>query len=999
MGFFFTLLLYVGFTLLGALLRPHAPRPGRPDHPEFKLPTIDPSRPIPIVWGDVYLKDPAVLWWGNFKGIQFQGTQLFGGADLDYDVYYVAVHVGLCHGPVDSAVDISWDDKPVTARTTQDNGSWSNIQTNRLAQTPLSYTGFGVPIFDPRTPKLIPRDYLITNGLNNPPKGTEQEWNDVYYFYRGTLDQPSDPVLPQAAYANAPVPNYFGLCHMVLWNVALGMSGTGTPFMQGLSVGVTRRPNQLGVTATHEQIGNDANPACMLYELLTDTRWGLGIPSASIDVTTFRAVGETLYTEGFGMSLVVSDQQAGRDIAAEILRHIDGVMFTDPATALLTLKLVRSDYVFADLPVYDDTVFHNLEISRPATSETRNHVRLRYQTPKGVEKIATETNLANVQKRGGLVVQDVSYPGITDPALAQRVAARDLKTFSYEFARISGDVDRRAWAIRPASVFRLTSAKYGITDMVCRVVRPSLGTLTDGQIHIEAVEDAFNVNWTGMPPPTNVGLFPVAFTKKATGTNAQLYVHKVGVAGIDAWAAGGTLSSVNGGTVATNQTMVDDGAGGFILVWQDLRAGGSNYDIYAQRYNAAGVPLWPSGGVVVCNQANSQSAPRACSDGAGGVIVAWRDTRGLVRPFVQRISASGAAQWTANGVLAGGTSGTSEGIDIIPDGFGGALVSWTNSTKAFAQRINAAGALLWAANGVQLITGGGDTTEGPAIISDGSGGLFAACHDTRADSGNIYAQHLNASGVPQWTAAGIAVCTAAFDQHLFGRKLIISDGAGGFIAGWEDGRNGGVHELFVQRMNASGVAQWASNGISLGSLATAIGNANLVSDGAGGAIATWVYSTGLYAQRVNAAGTKLWGGSPKLILGGATVVASPDSAPDGSGGVIVFWYAGLGTTDYTLYGQQISAAGVDLWAAGGKAIVATVQNHSTKDGSLSALVAATVAAAGTTTQASTSALQPFAGSSSAEAATIAVAGRDAAMVAAQAMVGSSPAMSAPVTFT
>ena len=45
-----------------------------------------------------------------------------------------------------------------------------------------------------------------------------------------------------------------------------------------------------------------------------------------------------------------------------------------------------------------------------------------------------------------------------------------------------------------------------------------------------------------------------------------------------------------------------------IVVWQDYRSG--NSDIFAQHLNSQGAPLWGNEGVVVCNAAAGQFAPR-----------------------------------------------------------------------------------------------------------------------------------------------------------------------------------------------------------------------------------------------------------------------------------------------------------------------------------------------------------------------------------------------------
>ena len=53
----------------------------------------------------------------------------------------------------------------------------------------------------------------------------------------------------------------------------------------------------------------------------------------------------------------------------------------------------------------------------------------------------------------------------------------------------------------------------------------------------------------------------------------------------------------------------------------------------------------------------------------------------------------------------------------------------------------------------------------PTIISDGSGGAIIAWMDSRSGAHcDIYAQRINASGVVQWTADGVAISTAAGAQ-------------------------------------------------------------------------------------------------------------------------------------------------------------------------------------------------------------------------------------------
>src|SRR2546426_42934 len=162
-----------------------------------------------------------------------------------------------------------------------------------------------------------------------------------------------------------------------------------------------------------------------------------------------------------------------------------------------------------------------------------------------------------------------------------------------------------------------------------------------------------------------------------------------------------------------------DEAGGAIIAWQ--RTG----DIYAKRVNFGGVPLWTTNGVPLCTAAGGQLDARIPSDGTGGAVAVWSDTRAASFDiYAQRVSPSGVVQWTTNGVA----------------------VSAASSNQ-----------------------------YNPRIGGDGTGGVFVAWEDTRGANADIYAQRLNPSGVPQWTLDGVAVCTATGNQSV---PEMTSDAAG-----------------------------------------------------------------------------------------------------------------------------------------------------------------------------------------------------------------------------
>jgi len=203
-------------------------------------------------------------------------------------------------------------------------------------------------------------------------------------------------------------------------------------------------------------------------------------------------------------------------------------------------------------------------------------------------------------------------------------------------------------------------------------------------------------------------------------------------------------------TAANNQyspTIVSDGAGGAIVTWQDARS--VNYDIYAQRVNAAGVPQWTADGVALSTAANTQQYPTIVSDGAGGAIVTWQDFRSGTNYdiYAQRVSAAGVPQWTANGVALSTAANSQDTPTIASDGAGGAIVTWQDYRSGtnydiYAQRVNAAGVPQCNVDGVKVCTAAGDQL-GPTIVAEGQGGAIVTWRDNRGTDGNIYAQNIN----------------------------------------------------------------------------------------------------------------------------------------------------------------------------------------------------------------------------------------------------------------
>lgn len=241
--------------------------------------------------------------------------------------------------------------------------------------------------------------------------------------------------------------------------------------------------------------GADMNPAHIIYQCLTDTSWGMGYPTSAIDNTSFTSAAYSLHAESFGLSLLWNQQEAIDAFMQIILDHIGGILYVQPSTGKFALRLIRSDYDRNTLPQYGPTTLISAEnYQRQAWGETVNEITVIYvdgATEK--EQSITVQDIANISVQGGTVAQTRNYHGIRNASLAQRVAMRDLQAGSTPLASIKLNATRAAWQVFPGDVFRLTWPEYDINDVVFRALTVNRGTLTDGQIIIDAVEDVFGL--------------------------------------------------------------------------------------------------------------------------------------------------------------------------------------------------------------------------------------------------------------------------------------------------------------------------------------------------------------------------------------------------------------------------------------------------------------------------------------------------------------------------
>jgi len=349
---------------------------------------------------------------------------------------------------------------------------------------------------------------------------------------------------------------------------------------------------------------------------------------------------------------------------------------------------------------------------------------------------------------------------------------------------------------------------------------------------------------------------------------------------------------------------------------------------------------WMSNGVPVCVAPSCFGhAPMVCSDGKLGVLIAWqRDRTGNDENiYVQRVLSSGAVApgWPAIGTAATTATRDQYLTDIAPDGQDGAFLVWWDwpNYDIYAQHVLGSGVIApgWPANGLPVCIAPGQQIA-PQLLADGGGGMYIVWGDERVSHAerDIYGLHVNGDGtrVSGWPENGLAICTAPAGQAY---PYLVSDGQGGFIAVWSDGRDG-VAEIFAERMVWSGevAAGWPVNGQRI--IADDGGGPiyGVVPDAAGGAYIGWrsghdpnLSDWEVYAVRIVADGSVApgWPASGYRLSSGQGHKQLISVVADSAGGVLLGWYDSYLQPSAAL-AQRLRPAGTIAmgWPASGAAV-------------------------------------------------------------------------------
>lgn len=438
---------------------------------DLQFPRAGEGAPVPLILGKVMMKGPNTCWAGDFQAVAIkkkQKTGLFSSKKVIVGyTYYIGLQMGLALGrctmhKIVSDKEILWEG---TANT---DGQVLNINLPDLYGGKEKGGGFISKVS----------------------------------FYPGSETQGINAYLE--AKNPGMTPAYRGISYLVFEKANIGESNT----LRSMWMEMSQYTNGLDLAGGMNIIKEDLNPMEVLYQAFTLDWGGLDVTPDLLDLPSLRAAAEVLFNEKNGMSICVSSTNSGKDIANEVLRQVDGLMYQDPLTGKMVMKLIRNDYNIEDLPVFDES---NIIVIRSFTSklweDTINQVRVNYNSRANNYKTGTAItqDLANINAQERVRSITMSYPGVTEGELGTELASRDLSQGSVPLLSAAIEMNREGSQLRPGDPFLWAWKEYGLEQVVMRVKNFDLGALNDNRIAVDCNQDDFAVAATVFAPPAGEG--------------------------------------------------------------------------------------------------------------------------------------------------------------------------------------------------------------------------------------------------------------------------------------------------------------------------------------------------------------------------------------------------------------------------------------------------------------------------------------------------------------
>jgi len=453
----------------------------------FDFPDIKEGKKFPIVFGTCWITDALLAWYGDIEvrktAVRLSDTD---GQYAYLNKYFYGAHHILCQGVCDGIIQVKVGDDVIWPAAGDKTSLNADGATSAVINLPELYGG------------------IHEHNANITGSGGITGTVDFQY---GQSSQALNDYL--AAQQSSTASANRGLTAAILRKVYVGLSAQVKQWKYLVKrTDTTTTGDAIWYAAKSAIDTYSMNPAHILYECFTNAEWGLGISTDNIESESWEDAADTLYTEGFGLCIKWQGEQSLEEFIKDVLRYIDAVIYEDHSSGEMVMKLIRDDYTVASLDEYDENDIVSIDdYTRGTIHKVPDSTFVKYwniydNLP--VVTKATDAALANSQNET-YIINEEDYTAVIDAALAGQLAARQQLDLSAFAATMQIKCKRTMAALKAGDVFKLSYTPLGIVSMVVRVVTPHYGTLTDGIVTFDCIEDIFGMKDSIFGPPPETG--------------------------------------------------------------------------------------------------------------------------------------------------------------------------------------------------------------------------------------------------------------------------------------------------------------------------------------------------------------------------------------------------------------------------------------------------------------------------------------------------------------
>lgn len=462
---------------------------------EFAIPITEQGAAIPHVFGRARIRRPILAWHTEpSASYAVIGTSHDEGDPLDYGMnMYFLMGVGFPDGT--QKLHVVWHGDIALERSfgttdlddlTGDGNYEATVPLIHRFDSGAGYVGGAVEFLNGNSTQLL----VETTTPYNPLTNVGERMSD-------------------AIGGGSTIPGYRGHLSAFLFAPAGSGSDQWTLGRSGNAPAYSFEVSSFPADPLYlQKVGDDCNPADVIWRILTGGMGMLGLPEAWLDYASFLAAAETLHNEGHGYSRAVTDHVSAQELLLDVLRQIDAVLFVRPSTGLITIKLVRYDYNSRLVPTINPDNCVRLEnFEAGGLVGLPNKVRVTF-TNRAYEyttgSAQTHSFVAAVGQSAQGAEIEVNYVGCCTQALADSLAARELQAQSRPLTKCTAIVSRDLfWDTCPGDVVWLSWPEYG-TNCLMRVGNVDRMGRDDNMIRLDLIQEYFEVrrfesDGTGLP--------------------------------------------------------------------------------------------------------------------------------------------------------------------------------------------------------------------------------------------------------------------------------------------------------------------------------------------------------------------------------------------------------------------------------------------------------------------------------------------------------------------